>query len=290
MIERFNFFDIYGYFIPGGVTMLVVVLPLVLTGRIEFPSGEWPLLIVGVLVAYLIGHLLQTMASTAIPSSKNLARERWREPSALLVSSEDSTLTDEVKQRLEALVRSWFGLEIAPSQVGDVGLGNIRQDAFELARRVVVKSANYAEQYEGLYAMMRGLTAALWIGAAYMAGWTLALWYTLAAYRTAGIVFSLSLIGFAALSLRYFTQVKALERIDVNRLGLALLGLGLLSLGYCSGVGWVSVDGALEFATIAVFYFAVGMRSLTSCQFFALEFAKAVWVDFASGPLQRPEK
>ncbi|HEX3671200.1 MAG TPA: hypothetical protein VHT92_05790 [Candidatus Cybelea sp.] len=290
MIERFNFYDVYGYLIPGGVTMLVVVLPLVLTGRIELPTGEWPLLIVGVLVAYLIGHLLQTMASTAIASSTNVAHERWKSPSALLVGSQDSSLTVEVKERLESLVRSWFGLEIAPSQVGDVALGNVRQDAFDLARRVVVKSANYAEQYEGLYAMMRGLTAALWIGAAYMAGWTLALWYTLTAYRAAGIVFTLSLIGFAVLSLGHFSRVKSLERVDVNRLSLALLGLGLLSLGYCSGVGWVNEDAALEFATIAVFYFAVGMRSLTSSQFFALEFAKAVWIDFASNPLQRPEK
>lgn len=290
MIERFNFFDIYGYLIPGGVTMLVVVLPLVLIGRVELPSSEWPLLIVGVLVAYLIGHLLQTMASTAIPSSKNLARERWREPSALLVGSDDATLTDNVKKRLDELVRSWFGLEIEPSQENDAAIGNVRQDAFELARRIVVKSANYAEQYEGLYAMMRGLTAALWIGAAYMTGWTLALWYTLTAYRMAGIVFTLSLIGFALLSLGRFTQVKALERVDVSRLSLALFGLGLLSLGYCSGVGWVNVDAALEFATIAVFYFAVGMRSLSSCQFFALEFAKAVWIDFASSPPQRTEK
>lgn len=290
MIERFNFYDVYGYFIPGGVTMLVVVLPLVLTGRIELPSGEWPLLIVGVVVAYLIGHLLQTMASTAIPASKNLTHEKWKYPSALLVSSDDSTLTDGVKTRLETLVDSWFGLKIEPTKEANRALGSVRQDAFDLARRIVVKSANYAEQYEGLYAMMRGLTAALWVGAAYMAGWTLALWYTLTVYRAAGIVFTLSLIGFALLSLGHFAQAKALERVDVSRLSLALLGLGLLSLGYCSGVGWVNEDAALEFATITIFYFAVGMRALTSSQFFALEFAKAVWIDFASNPSQRPEK
>lgn len=290
MIERFNFYDVYGYFIPGSVIILAIWLPFTMTGHIELPSGEWPLLIVGVLLAYLAGHLLQTMASTAIPSSKNVTREKWRYPSALMVSSDDSTLTDTTKKRIEKCVRSWFGIDIQVWQMGSGALGKLRQDAFELSRRVVVKSGNYAEQFQGLYVMMRGIAAAFWLATPYMAGWALGAWCNMAAYYVSAGILIASIVAFLALSFRHIADLEPIKRLSASRLSLGVLGAGLLCIGYICGVNKMTQVLAYEFGAIAIFYLGVGVRAFASCQYFAREFAKAVWVQFAASPVQRPER
>lgn len=288
MIERFNFYDVYGYFIPGSVLILAIWLPFAMTGHAKLPTGEWPLLVVGVLVAYLAGHLIQTMASTAIPSSGSEKREKWAYPSARMVSADDkSTFTDELKDRIEKCVHSWFDLEIHVKSDATEPLGKIRQDAFELSRRVVVKTGNYSEQFQGLYVMMRGITAALWLATPYTLGWVLVLWSNTIAYSGSVILVLLAAAKFAHLSYRSLGNISAEQRIDINRSSLFVLAVGLFFLGYVLGKGKATQPLAYSFGGIAVFYVGVSLRSFSSCQYFAREFAKSVWIQFASSPMQR---
>ena len=108
MIERFNFYDLYGYLIPGIVLVLSLRLPLVVNGTYPFSASEWIVLIVGVVLAYVLGHVVQTMASTALPSSRDPDRENWRYYSATILSPSDPTITERLKVRLEKGVKQWF--------------------------------------------------------------------------------------------------------------------------------------------------------------------------------------
>ncbi len=288
MIERFNFFDVYGYLIPGIVLVLGVGLPYLTSGNVALPAGEWSLLIVGVLVAYLIGHVLQTVATTAIPSSKNLARERWRYPSAVMVGPDDSSLTEAMKKRIGICVKSWFDIDIDVEKKGDDHLGNLRQDAFELARRIVVKSGNYAEQFQGLYNMMRGITAALWLVAAYTLGWSIAFWRDPITWVIGEIVLVASILVFGALSVRHFSNIEALKRLSLSRITLAVLAIGFLALGYLSGFEMFPDATVLRYVVLVALYLGISLRTWSSCEHFAKEFAKSVWVQMAAGPTHRP--
>jgi hypothetical protein len=173
VIERFNFYDVYGYLIPGVVLLLCVGLPFLLSGT-KVELNEWMALIVGVVVAYLAGHIIQTMATTAIPSSRDPERRSWQYYSATILNPESSGLSAKTKDRLQSSVQDWFGLDLSIGKPSDQTIGAARQDAFLLARRVVNAASNYSEQLEGLYVMMRGITVALWLGIAFTIGWALA--------------------------------------------------------------------------------------------------------------------
>jgi hypothetical protein len=287
MIERFNFYDVYGYFIPGIVVLLTLGLPFALGFHLAIEGGEWTALVIGVLTAYLVGHVLQTMASTAIPSSANRSREKHLYPSAAIVSADDSTLTTAVKQRIEAVVRGWFGLEIQVDKMATKDLGTVRQDAFELARRVVVASGNYAEQFQGLYVMMRGITAALWLAFFYNAGWALAAVPSDKMRAAALILLCIGLLGFLALSIQHIRNLAPLKRLNISRLSLFSLGLALFAAGYLLGIKSNVRNDAFIFLVIGVTYIAISLRTMSSTQIFAREFAKAVWVQFAAQPVER---
>lgn len=173
MIERFNFYDVYGYLIPGVVLLLSLGLPFLLSGtRLEL--NEWTALIIGVVVAYLTGHVIQSMAATAIPSSRDPERRAWQYYSATILNPESPGLSSKTKERLQESVQSWFGLDLSIGKTSDESIGASRQDAFMLARRVVNAASNYSEQFEGIYVMMRGITVALWLGIAFTVGFAFA--------------------------------------------------------------------------------------------------------------------
>lgn len=68
MIQRFNFYDIYGYLVPGVVLLTAFWLPFGLVlGR--WPSADWSSALVGLVFAYLAGHILRTVTESALPHS-----------------------------------------------------------------------------------------------------------------------------------------------------------------------------------------------------------------------------
>jgi hypothetical protein len=83
------------------------------------------------------------------------------------------------RNELDEVVQKLFHIKlhviapIADEQVGQIS--RVRPDAFRLARNTLLKSDAelYGQQFQGLYALMRGLAAAFWMGAAYSLGWSL---------------------------------------------------------------------------------------------------------------------
>lgn len=287
MIERFNFYDIYGYLIPGAVTIIIYSLPFVFLGTFDLSS--WPLLAIGILAAYIVGHLLQSMASTAMPSSRKAEREFWRAPSATILNASDKTFTPSLKANIEVAVRNWFNLEVQVSKDVDETVGRVRQDAFFQARLIATESSSYPEQFQGLYTMMRGLTVACWFGSIYMTGWAAALWWTWLSVQIAVEVLGVTLLAALVFSICQVWEMPPRDRESSNRISLVMFGLASAGCGYTFGIGRVlSPPLMLGFVAIAALYLAASFRFLNAYWYFAVEFAKAVWRNFATGPATRP--
>ena len=64
MIERFNFYDIYGYLLPGLALVGFGWLPFGLLSR-SFPKNELLSAVLVLAFGYVLGHLLQNLLTTA---------------------------------------------------------------------------------------------------------------------------------------------------------------------------------------------------------------------------------
>lgn len=315
MIERFNFYDVYGYLIPGIVLVLCVGLPFLLSDRLP-ELNEWSVLLVGVVVAYLAGHIIQTMATTAMPSSRDPERRAWQYYSATILNPESSDLSATTKDRLQESVESWFGLNLAIGRPSDETIGADRQDAFLLARRVVNAASNYSEQFEGIYVMMRGITVALWLGVALTIGWALAsrltdrnvvlplLFGSLAAVLARSIE---QLIGKkpakqsaatdnarGTLTVAYWRE-HILDMTDRDRRAasiacIAALWWSLLAAGLLLGPKEMTPNQTAGYLAIALAYSIASLRFWNSYYYFAQQFARSVWLHFAAEPTIRPGK
>jgi len=158
VIERLNFYDLYGYLLPGAAAVGVGVLPLLLTGS-SVPSLEWSSALATLVLAYILGHLLQIVARDGFG--------RQVHPSDELITLEESKggFPDQFKQQLHALLQKDFDFDVTNAAQ--------RAQAFNACRYAAQSTdyPSYAEQYQGLYALMRGLAAAAILGAAYHVGW-----------------------------------------------------------------------------------------------------------------------
>lgn len=164
MIERFNFYDVYGYFIPGALLIAVLWFPYALVTGV--PSADLAEAAVWIVAAYVAGHVLQIVASKILTSSKR-AGDRYRAPSDLLLNPATSTFSNDFREKVAAKIKASFDL--------DVSVEKNRGLAFFLCRNRVIgsKTASYVEQFEGMYALMRGISAAAAVGCAYDIGWAL---------------------------------------------------------------------------------------------------------------------
>jgi hypothetical protein len=287
VIERFNFYDVYGYLIPGVVLLLCVGLPFLLSGT-KFELNEWTALIVGVVVAYLAGHLIQTMATTAIPSSRDSERRPWQYYSATILNPKSRDLSVKTKDRLQLSVRSWFGLDLSIGKDSDESVGAARQDAFLLARRVVNAASNYSEQFEGIYVMMRGITVALWLGIAFTLGWAFA-----SRLPDRNIMLPLLFGSIAALlarSIEQFYDMSGHDRRAASIACIAALWWSLLAAGVLMSPKTLAPNEVGGLLTIALVYLVASLRFWKSYYFFAEQFARSVWLHFAAEPTDRPKQ
>jgi hypothetical protein len=219
MVEKFNFYDIYGYLLPGIAFCGLIWVPFGLLFHV-WPTQELSSAILVLVLSYFVGHIIQGFAVSLFPSTST--DDRY--PSDLLLDQGRPPFSKEVKKKIEELSQKYFGLPLgngdqpvevatpeeraelarkrteAAANPGNAGLrGEIektekelkertrerlahnRNDAFFQARSALLrdKRTSYWEQFEGLYAMMRGLSAALAAAAAYFFGWALGFWHKL---------------------------------------------------------------------------------------------------------------
>lgn len=178
MIERFNFYDAYGNFLPGLAFLALIWLPIGIA-RQFWPGKEITSAIAVLAFAYIVGHILQNVLQNALPSKGRDSRGRRRYPSDYFLDSDDDTFSNEFRRELNGVVQRVFNINLNVSTpIADGQLDHIskaRQDAFRMARNTLLKAhaESYGQQFQGLYALMRGLAAAFWLGSAYSLGWSL---------------------------------------------------------------------------------------------------------------------
>lgn len=296
MIQRFNFYDIYGYFIPGLAVVVLLWLPYAVV------SQRWPdaqLVVAALGLAYVIGHILQSIAANSF-SSKLDQDERGNAvyPSSAMLDAADERLSPDLKQRVQVNVQSWFGIDLAIDATVDDAARKLilksRQGAFFLCRPIANARSPYAEQFEGLYVMTRGLAVAFGLSAAYMTGWLLV---SVKASATTAIVEGLVALcvvaSFVASLLRASRPFGTNKRERIDQRLMAALAVLFLSTGYLlAAMGTLAVANStlLVFAACIPGYLAIALRFIVLYRYFADEFAKAVWTSFAVEPTERPTK
>ena len=169
MIEKFNFYDVYGYFVPGAAFLALFWIPFGVVKH-NWLSSTWTEAIIAAVVSYILGHLLQSLATNAIPSGED------RYPSEIYLDSDDKQLPDNSKKQIQDLIKKQFNLELQVEKKGDDTIDEIRHNAFLLARQVLIQgeAASYAEQSQGMYALTRGLVSVFALSFAYWLGWAAA--------------------------------------------------------------------------------------------------------------------
>lgn len=296
MLDKFNFYDIYGYFLPGALLLLLIWAPIGLVRNV-WPAGDWSSAVIAVVLAYISGFVLQMFAGKVIPSSvEKGADNQDRYPSERFMDSGAHATNDQVKkpaektkERLAALVETKFGLTIADAQTPDELKkrplkGEVtdiaRRDAFFQARHylILAKDAGYAEQFEAMYTLARGMAAAMALAAAYYIGWALSAFESSWSTFAAVIVITLGLlltINASALLLRY-KRSRALELLCA--LGLLL---GALGIGYGLGRRYQATAPQAAMLGLCAGAALLGcLRSYRAYRGFIEEFATTVWRDF----------
>lgn len=293
MIERFNFYDAYGNFLPGLAFLALIWLPIGIA-RQFWPGKDITSAIAVLAFAYIVGHILQTVVQNALPSKGKDSKSRRRYPSDYFLDSDDDTFSSEFRCELDRVVHRLFNVNLNVSTpIPDWQLDHIskaRQDAFRMARNTLLKSdaESYGQQFQGLYALMRGLAAAFWMGSAYTLGWSLfsilARWLDWVAFLGwLGLAIATG-IGFVFV----FGNPKSKTRMILDRVTFASVLIALCASGVQLGsyIG-VSRTQSLAFMLIAAASVWCGARCFSAYKHFAAEFARATWNDFLSYEKQK---
>jgi hypothetical protein len=188
MIPNLNFYDVYGYLIPGLVLAVLLWLPHGLIGRL-YPTADWSSALVAVVVGYVLGHIVQALARNTFPSKTM----NGRFPSDALMDKNQAPLSEALKERLGQRIEDLSGIDMSigeeleekiipgttPAEDREKLRKEIRKkqaqrkDGFLFCRDALLSGKNitYAEQMQGMYALMNGLTMAFGLGSVYHLGW-----------------------------------------------------------------------------------------------------------------------
>ena len=244
VIKQFNFYDVYGYLLPGLLLLVMFWLPIGILTQ-SWPDQDLSKALFLAALTYIAGHILQNIAISVVPSTVRDAQGRPRVPSDLFLDRSNGVFGSDFKAILAQQVRQLFNLDLAVNSDGDgkTSLSTNRNTAFYQARSylIVKKSAHYAEQFEGLYAMMRGLACALLAGALYVSGWGISF------YRQNWLVQD-AMAGLLAASIAgslFFSAVALAPKANAKK---AVLRLAACLLAVVVGAGyWVSNEQPVEF-------------------------------------------
>jgi len=263
MIERFNFYDVYGYVIPGTLLLLILWLPHAIASGHELPSSATSA-VVAVIVAYVTGHILQVVANKTVPSKRAIrgadGKLAYRFPSDYLFDDDNQTFTAEQKSRVGEKIKNKFG--VAKPASAFLSCRNALQAA---------KVTSYAEQFQGMYVLMRGICAAAAIGLAYMIG---CLWQQFVSAKPTAIV-GISLVVIIAAIFRH--ELPRSDAIAQTSFAILLSGITV-----CAGLlaGAASPQAMLPISITAVVLTLVMLWTFGAYQAFAEQFAKTVYLDF----------
>jgi len=296
VIKQFNFYDIYGYFIPGMLLVGVFWLPFGMLTQ-SWPAQDLSNALFLAVLSYILGHIVQTIAPSLIPSTVLDEKKQRRFYSDIYLDySNNSKFGVEFKEKLAAQVSEMFGLnldvaqDVVQDEKGKSAISTNRQTAFFQARFFLVakKAAHYAEQNEGLYAMMRGLACSFCAGALYLAGWGLSFHYDQLCLRwTLAILLAIG-VGGALVS----SCIALLPNKDARK-AVVLLALFLILALLCSGF-WIGAEQPGKFWSLtpahadrilwasACLAIIAATRCLSFYKYYTDLFAQTVWRDFSA--------
>jgi hypothetical protein len=227
-------------------------------------------------LAYVAGHLLQTLAADALPSAVKQPDGTSRYPSDLLLDKANNTFSNTFKAELAQQVRDSFGIDVGIDTPSCADISRARADAFFLCRSTLIsaKAVSYGEQFEGMYALMRGLALAFGLGSVSHLGWGFA------GLRSDG----LCSIARAALCVGLIGAIGSTlaegRRASLARWTLGFVGMVVFCLAYLSGYGKVTGESALRLVGIAIASFFMAVRCWRAYRSFAEHFAKAIYRDY----------
>jgi hypothetical protein len=206
------------------------------------------------------------MAQGALPSDAKGALGKRRVPSDWILDADDKLFSPEFKNRLSTRIRESFEIDVdvttSLSNFTDESLTSIsrkRQDAFMLCRSALVrgKSVFYGEQLEGMYALMRGLTAAFGMGALYHVGWTTHAWANPDRDKWVAIGFMVIFVILVFLSLHSTKQKPNGCKLVITTLMVALALAGESALGTSTGRwSWIAVGFGMTGAVLSAVLFS----------------------------------
>ncbi|MFZ0137686.1 MAG: hypothetical protein WAK89_11535 [Candidatus Sulfotelmatobacter sp.] len=286
MIERFNFYDVYGNLLPGLAFLGLLWLPFGITQHF-WPSTAFTSAVAALAFAYILGHILQSFASTVFGSKARDSRGRHRYPSSFFLDPEDATFPSEFKQRLQQEVAARFGLNLNVSAYGGEAkeIDTQRRAAFFLCRGLLIREeiVSYGEQFEGLYALMRGLAISFWLASAYFLGWAASSWDNHCFRRLMfyGIFAGLA-VATIATGILVIGKVRDDQVVSVDAFTFAGVLIFLLCLGVIFGTAQKLGSGDVTMlCVIALSALFAGGRCFRGYRFYARQFAGAIWRDFA---------
>lgn len=285
MTIKFNFYDIYGFALPGFLLLALLWLPFGLVEN-KWPDIEFSSALIGVILAYIAGHVLQQVAQHALPS--NFGEEYYA--SSKFLDKVDRAFSVEFKKRLAEQIKTTFQIPISPevslTSPADNPPGTIlkdvdraRRDAFFLCRSALIKSKTviYPEQFEGLYALMRGLCAAFAIAVANYFGWANST--ALRGRWSAVLALFAMIVGLVAAT--FVTRNKSKKRAALV-MAVSVLVAAFSAGHYLGQLRVVTFQHRNLFIAAAVFSFFAAERCYAGYRGFAEEFAKAVYRDFSN--------
>jgi hypothetical protein len=175
MSERFNFYDVYGYLIPGFALLALFYLPVGIASH-KVPDVGFADALGGLLVAYILGHILYGVTALAFPSGRRVSRGEFRQPSDDLLDDALHPERARLNVDIRAKIKDWFAVDLGQN-LPERELREVRERAFRLCRdRLVIEGkGTYAEQFQGMYAMMRGISGASVLAAYYLLGWLISI-------------------------------------------------------------------------------------------------------------------
>jgi hypothetical protein len=284
LIDKFNFYDIYGYFLPGAAFLAVLWIPFGLV-RGSWPSHDWSSALIAAVFAYIVGHLMQSVATNAIPSWKAKSTDTTiRYPSEICLDATNTELPTPAKQKINELMTAQFGLNLRVEQTGDATIDKVRNNAFLLARQILIqgKAVSYAEQFQGMYALTRGLVSVFALASVYWLGWAAAILKN----RWLGSGAVIVLVG-SVLILMNISAVTVRNILDAPRrkkyesvYSLFLL-ISFFTIGYALGVRYATTRGqSALLAFLAAWALIASLRAYGAYNSFAGRFASTVWRDY----------
>ncbi len=136
MIQRFNFYDIYGYLVPGLTFLAMMWLPFGLVYHYWPPAPLSSGLaaasaLAAVILGYVVGHILQTLAIAAIPPTVLDTKSKQRRlPSDLLLDDDGPFFSAQFRKKLLDRIRDRSGIGVQGDTTKDADLRKRRDDAF----------------------------------------------------------------------------------------------------------------------------------------------------------------